>query len=503
MTLRKKLILSDLLMVVLPVALILAVWTGYVHWGSGTHLKPINRSSDESDLLTEAMNILYTYEAELSELSWDLVSFSGEDGRDMILSPDREQLKELSSLGYHIQAETTSGMLFSNMDESDRQILDSTGTRADGAVIWSGDSLVIQDSFQLSEDLCYLTAVYNRQRADAGVLNSLLPMYMISPSALLVLLSVSLLCIVFAAILATGWLNRSVLIPLGELKTGVKRIAQGDLDYRIAYPGRDEFGDVCSEFDRMRLQLQEAKRKQKYYEDERRDLLRGISHDLRSPLTSIKGYALGLKDGIAASEEKRRAYCDAILTRSEDLERLTESLSLLVRLESDTGILTPEKVCLDEYIRQFLSEKDSWIRTQNIRTEYRNTAPDAEVKLDIREMQRVFMNLFENTVRHRTADRSFVSITVSRAQKDVEIRFTDDGPGVGTEDLKHLFESFYRADRARTNPGKGSGLGLAVVRRIIDGQGGSVSASSEHGLSITILLPSAEREEKHEKDPDC
>lgn len=190
----------------------------------------------------------------------------------------------------------------------------------------------------------------------------------------------------------------------------------------------------------MRMQLREAKEKQKLYEEERRELLRGISHDLRSPLTSIKGYAIGLKDGIADTEEKRRRYYDAILTRADDLERLTGSLSLLVRLENDNSILQPEKVCLDEYIRQFLTEKEPWINEQMIDVLYHTEDAAAEVLLDIREMQRVFMNLFENTARYRESDHSTVDIAVLQRVSEVEIRFTDDGSGVSTKYLKHLFE---------------------------------------------------------------
>lgn len=140
-----------------------------------------------------------------------------------------------------------------------------------------------------------------------------------------------------------------------------------------------------------------------------------ITHDLRFPLTSIKGYAQGLKDGIADTEEKQKRYYDAILTRADDLERLTDSLSLLVRLENDNSILHMETVCFDEYICQFLSEKEPWLIQQQIEVDYRNEAGNAEISLDIREMHRVFMNLFENTVRYRVSDRSRVKLSVTAA----------------------------------------------------------------------------------------
>ena len=273
-------------------------------------------------------------------------------------------------------------------------------------------------------------------------------------------------------------------------------VAEGNLDYPITYTERDEYGEVFEEFDLMRRQLKEARERQQRYEQQQRDRLRGITHDLRSPLTSIKGYAMGIKDGIANTPEKRTRYCDAILTRADDLERLTGSLSLLVKMDTGSSFLHLERVNLDEYIKQFLSEKEAWLVDRKVDVRYRTDAPGAEVKLDIREMQRVFMNLLENTVRYRTADCSKVDIEVRQNTENVEIRFSDDGPGVGRRHLNRLFEPFYKEDKARTTPEKGSGLGLTIVKRIIEGHDGQVSASSEEGLCIMMTLPSEKEGEQ-------
>ncbi len=502
MSLKKKIAISSILMVVIPVLLILVIWTGYVRWGGGGYLKAINRSSEGGDRLTDAMNILFTYEAELSDMNWDVVMFQDDGGSEIIISPERERVEELESLGYHIQVAYAHGTAFSNMDEADLKVLEDTGTGADGALYWAGENLVIQDSFRASGQTWDLTAVYNKNRVDQGVQDSLIPMYMVSPTLIFIFLGIAAGCIALTALIISGWLGKAVLIPLQELKKGADMVARNDLDYRIAYSGSDEFGDVCDEYDHMRLQLKEAKKKQKAYEEERRELLRGISHDLRSPLTSIKGYAMGLKDGIADTEEKRARYYDAILTRADDMERLTESLSILVRLENDRSMFHFEKVCLDEYIRQLLTEKASWLEEHRVTVDHVTETVDAEADIDIREMQRVFMNLFENTVRYRTAAASRVQILVSKRSDSVEIRFADDGPGVGRKHLKHLFETFYRADASRTSPEKGSGIGLAVVRRIIEGHGGQVFASSGNGLCITMILPSAKEAHTDEENSD-
>ncbi len=258
MTLRKKIVLSNFLTVVLPIVLMVIIWAGYIHWGNSTWLKPINRASDGGDMLAEAMNVLYAYEAELSDMHWNMAAFPDESGTDIIIVPKRESIEELESLGYHIQVETEDSISFSNMDEFDQSLLEETGIRTEGAIFWAGNSLVIQDSFRISEQDYYLTAVYGRNRADKGVQSSLLPMYMVTPAALFLFLAISVLCIIFTSAMVTGWMSSSVLLPLDELKKGAEMIAGGDLNYRIPYPGQDEFGDVCNKFDHMRLQLKEA-----------------------------------------------------------------------------------------------------------------------------------------------------------------------------------------------------------------------------------------------------
>ncbi len=502
MTLRKKIILSNILTIILPVTVILVLWAGYVIFSGGAGMKSISRSSDRGDRLTGTVNILYAFEAELSDMNWDAVAVAGDEQTDVVLSPEKERVDSLERLGFHIQVESDSGVSYSNMDEADQLVLSGTETEREGTVYWRGTSLVIRDSFHASGRTWYLTAVYNESRAQQGFGTAMLPLYMVSPAMIIIFLLIVTACIVLTSLVTTRWMRKSVLTPLEELKKGADMVAKDDLDYQIPYSGKDEFGDVCAAFDHMRFQLKEAQQKQKRYEEERQDLLRGISHDLRSPLTSIKGYAMGLKDGIADTGEKKQRYCDAILTRAEDLERLTGSLSVLVRLENDSSLFHLERVCLDEYIRQLLTEKEAWLADRRIKVTYRTQTAEAEVNLDIREMQRVFMNLFENTVRYRREDSSRTAILVLPAGNRVEIRYSDDGPGVSRKHLDHLFESFYRTDEARTNPEKGSGIGLAVVKRIVEGQGGQVKAGLDKGLCITMMLPLAEEVQRDEENTD-
>ncbi len=220
-------------------------------------------------------------------------------------------------------------------------------------------------------------------------------------------------------------------------------------------------------------------------------MLRGVSHDLRSPLTSIVGYASGIKDGVANTPEKRVRYCDAILTRANDLERMVESLSVLTRAEGGE-VLRLEQLELAAFVGLVVEEKRAWLESNNVQVELQDESDAAEVRADKDELRRVLDNLFENSVRHRETSTSRVSVYLRASATTVSLRYVDDGPGVPEQDLSRIFESFYRVDKSRTNPGEGSGLGLAIVRQIVVAHGGELSAENDGGLAICISLPRVE-----------
>lgn len=502
MTIQKRIVLTSIWMVMFPALLTVLLWTGYEYFHKREIVYPVRRTWDGGDSLNEMINALYTYEVEINGMDWEQATVSGEQGAVPVLKPDTERIEELESLGYHFMIEAAGRVIFTNMDNGDLHLLSENINTGSEGVYWSENGLLIERDLVVNELPCSVNWVYDRERVDHGVEKSQTTLYMIPRGLSQILLISAVICFAITVWVVSLRVERAVMIPLLELIKETGKVAEGNLEDRIAYEGRDEFGDVFTAFENMRCKLKESGEQIAQYEEQRKEMVAGISHDLRSPLTSIKGYAMGLRDGIADTEEKKRRYCDAILTRSADLERLTESLSLLVRLERDGSWLHPERVCLDEYIRQLLEEKQAWLKEQKVDVSYRTEAPEAEVLLDIREMQRVFANLFDNTVRYRTSERSKVEIDVRQSSGEVKICFTDDGPGVAPKHIDHIFENFYRADESRTTPEKGSGIGLAVVRQIIEGQNGQICASSENGLCIEMTLPVLEEAFTGEKNID-
>ncbi len=486
MTLRKKFIVSNVLMVVMPILLTLALCAAYVGLG-GSGLTAISRTGT-GDYLSRLQGILSTLESGLSGLGWDVVRFSSDNGLETVLSPRGEAMVDLESLGFHLRIETPRDVLFSNVDEGDERAIEAVGTGSDGSMAWHGSRLVIQDGLVVDGMNCRLIAVYDERRADGGSASSVVPLYTVEPRTLAVFAAFAVLSVALTAFVLTRWLDRSVAEPLDELRAAADRVAAGDLDRRIDYPRSDEFGDVCAAFDGMRVQLKEAEAQKARYEEERRELLQGVSHDLRSPLTSIVGYASGIKDGIADTDEKREAYCDAILTRAADLGRMVDSLSVLTRSEGG-GALALKPVEVGPFMGSALDAKSAWLESNRVAVSFADESRGAEVLLDEAEMRRVVDNLLENTVRHRDNDSSRVSVKVGVEDGFAEVVYADDGPGVPEEHIGRIFDSFYRADESRTRQGDCSGLGLAIVKRIVEEHGGEVSAHNEDGLTTVVRLP--------------
>ena len=489
MSIKKKLFLCNIIMVCVPLCAVMVMWLFYSSFSG--RLKTGKTEEDQMySILSDVQKTLYLYEVESEDMEWEKISENATENSDYLPTESMQKIEELADAGYHFHVKKDETLLFDNLDLEDKEILnDSEMPEKEGYLISKDNAIVIHDILDMDNARLMITAVYRPERADKGVDSSLIPIYMLPSYMVFVFVVVVLLSVVVTGLILARWVGYSMLTPLTMLMKGTREIAEGNLEYEIQVDTGDELGVLGRDFDRMRRKLKSSEEERNEYENNRRELLAGISHDLRSPLTSIKGYAMGLKDGIADTQEKRERYYDAILTRSEDMERLTHSLSYLTKLENGESILHMESVCLDEYLKQFLQEKASYTEEKKVRIDYNNSIKQAEVRLDLSEMKRVFTNLLENSVRYRTKDTSVITLSVDLENDNVVVQFKDDGPGVPEQYISHIFDRFFRVDASRTNPGQGSGLGLAIVKQIVEGHEGTVSAYNEEGLGIVIKLP--------------
>ena len=297
------------------------------------------------------------------------------------------------------------------------------------------------------------------------------------------------------SVVFTHYQVRQILRPVNALVQAAKRVEEGNLSTPVDYRESDEFAGVCDAFDHMQQHLLEEREKNAHYEQARTDLVAGISHDLRTPLTSVKGYLKGMRDGVANTPEKRELYLDIAYRKACDMERLLQRLFYFSKLETGSLPLFLSGADLGEFVAQFAEEVGQELAPAGGQVILKGTPASHPVCIDPEQMLRVLNNLKDNAVRYAGAGPLVLTLTVWR-QRDREcIRFADNGRGVPEEQLSHLFEQFWRGDQARSSQGgEGSGLGLYIVKYIIEAHGGTIQAKNDHGLVFEIALPCAEVE---------
>lgn len=272
--------------------------------------------------------------------------------------------------------------------------------------------------------------------------------------------------------------------PMNELTRGVRRIQSGDLDTPIAYQGQDEFKSACDAVDEMAARLKESLTRQQVEQQKKQELIAGMSHDLKSPLTAIRAYTEALLEGVAKDEAARQRYLQTIYAKETDLEALVNRLFELSKLGAYPVRLRP--LPLAETLQPQLAAAEGVEIVSKI-------PPELAVEADPTLLGRVAANLLDNS---RKYGAGRVTITAQAQGNHVVLSFTDDGPGVAEAQLPHLFDAFYRGDAARSCPASGSGLGLAVVQKSVEQMSGCVSAANAPGggLCIALTLPIAKEE---------
>ena len=282
---------------------------------------------------------------------------------------------------------------------------------------------------------------------------------------------------------------RHVTSPLLRLNRAAIEIRDGNLGYELPVSGHDEFTELASGFEQMRVRLRDSTRLQEKSETERRAMMASITHDLKTPITSIMGYAEGILDGVADTPEKIREYASVICKKTRSLQLLADDLSLLSRLENAQLLLDKQ----DEDIGDFISE---------VASEFAHNEPGLHLEsqlvsglhvlIDREKMARVLVNLLQNSVKYKKPEqtRPEVSLTLVRQNGDALLTLSDNGAGIAQSDLPYIFDQFYRADTSRGKQ-SGSGLGLSIARQLVALHGGKIWIISNPGggISVDITLP--------------
>ncbi|MCR5194978.1 MAG: HAMP domain-containing histidine kinase [Pseudobutyrivibrio sp.] len=299
------------------------------------------------------------------------------------------------------------------------------------------------------------------------------------------------------AVLMIIWIYKGVAPQLKMLKVAANNIKEGNLDFSVASAGVDEMSELCNAFEDMRIRLKNNAKDRLEDEAEQRALISNIAHDLKTPITAIKGYAEGMLDGVADSPEKREKYIRTIYNKANEMNTLINELTLYSNIDTNKIPYNFQKLNLHNYFSDCIEELGMDLENQHIRLDYSNFVdPDVLIIADPEQLGRIIHNIISNSVKYMRADvPSKIAIVIKDVGDFVQIEITDNGKGIATHDLPYVFDRFYRADASRNSAAGGSGIGLSIVKKIIEDHGGKIWVTSKENEGTTMCFVMRKYEE--------
>lgn len=494
LSIRKKLIFSNMMMIAIPVLIVIAIMGSII-----VSFFVLSETGNRAGLLMNTNGTISNYQLQLvfDSMCKEISNNGLTDNRDLL-----DSYAELEKAGAQILIYNNSsiyylskGVTSEKLRETARQISELSSSKT---LFYRGENgLVYQISIKdKSGKPLTILATSKKLNYRGGEPNFLGTVEWYVKLGVFTVGSVAIILIILTGTILAGILSKRIVTPLNKLRQAANEIKNGNLEHQIDYTSQDEFGQVCEDFDSMRIRLKESVQLQKKYEEDRKELIAGISHDLSTPLTSIKGYTSGLIDGIANTPEKQEHYLRTIYDTACNMDKLVDTLFLFSKLDLGRLQFNIESVDLVSYFEDYCCEMKIQLKQMNVQLSFVNLfSGKAEVQIDRVQFNRVLSNLIDNSIKYKKEGLGEIEITLDDKEKYVCIQFSDNGRGVSDDEADKIFDSFYRTDPARSNVVKGNGLGLAITKQIVEHLNGHISAKGRlnDGLIISITLPKSER----------
>ena len=293
--------------------------------------------------------------------------------------------------------------------------------------------------------------------------------------------------LVFTALSVGLWIYRSIAVPLVKLKKATKNIKEGNLDFVLEVEGNDEFSQLCQDFEEMRKRLKESTEEKILMDKENKELISNISHDLKTPITAVKGYVEGIMDGVADTPEKMDRYVRTIYNKTNEMDHLINELTFYSKIDTNKIPYTFSKINVNSYFRDCAEEVGLDMESRGIELGYFNYVnEDVEVIADAEQMKRVINNIISNSVKYLDKPKGIINIRIKDVGDFIQVEIEDNGRGIATKDLPYIFDRFYRTDSSRNSSKGGSGIGLSIVKKIIEDHGGRIWATSKEGIGTEM-----------------
>ena len=243
-----------------------------------------------------------------------------------------------------------------------------------------------------------------------------------------------------------------------------------------------EVGELFHNYEEMRLRLKESTEESIENEKKNKELISNITHDLKTPITSITGYVEGIMDGVADTPEKMDKYIRTIYNKSNELNRLINELTFYAGIDCNRIPYNFRRMNVAEFFQDCVEEVGLDLESKNIELNFYNlVSPETQIIADPEQLRRVISNIIGNSVKYLDKEQGKIEIRILDEVDAIRVEIEDNGKGIAAKDLGHIFERFYRTDSSRNSTKGGSGIGLSIVKKIIEDHGGYIWATSREG----------------------
>ncbi|MFA9463558.1 MAG: ATP-binding protein [Velocimicrobium sp.] len=490
MKIRERLVIAFLIIITIPIILIAAVGGAII-----THqMNAIQQSYDvESNTIQILINPIQVF-SRLTDPVFNSLLTQSKKNPDRFLTQnylDTLNNELVLKYSYLVIKKNDSFYYIGNEDKftAIKEYIPKFGadsTMIDGGYYISGNhaSLIKQQDFYFSDGS-------NGSAYVVTSIDTILPQLQASA---IQFISSFILIICFTAVILVLWIYQGIIRPLNMLRIATVQIREGNLNYEVRAEAHDEIGELCKDFDKMRIRLKELIESRIKYEEASREIISNISHDLKTPLTAIKGYAEGIMDGVADTPEKMDRYLKTIYTKANAMTALVDELSFYSKIDMNSMPYNFMAINLNDYFNDCINELTLDLEVKHIDLGYFNFVDNTqEVWADAEQLKRVINNIIGNSSKYIDKPRGIINIRIQDADAFVQISIEDNGKGIDLDEESQIFERFYRTDASRNSSQGGTGLGLAISKKIIEEHGGKIWATGKPNVGTTIYFTLVKR----------
>lgn len=302
---------------------------------------------------------------------------------------------------------------------------------------------------------------------------------------------VVLICLVVPVIviLLVIWIYHSIVTPIHMLQVATQNIKNGNLDFEVEVHNQDEIGELCEDFEEMRKRLKDNAEEKIRSDQQSKELISNISHDLKTPITAIKGYVEGLIDGVADTPEKQNKYLQTVYSKAMDMDRLINELTFYSKIDTNKIPYIFNRINVVGYFEDCAEELGRELEDEGIGFIYQNDVEDTvQMIADAEQLKRVINNIIGNSKKYSDKEEKKIRMTVKDVGDFVQLEIEDNGKGIAAKDLPYIFDRFYRTDASRNSSKGGSGIGLSIVKKIMEDHGGKIWVTSKEEVGTVMYL---------------